>query len=64
MDSKKEYISVSKAARMAGLTEKQVIGMCSQGGLMKLRHKKEGERILIERDSLTELFLGYTGGWD
>ena len=64
MDDKKEYISVRKAAKMAGMTEGQLIGMCSLSGPMKLRHKKERGRILIERDSLTELCLGYTGGWD
>lgn len=64
MDDKKEYISVWKAAKMAGVTQGQIIGMCSLSVPMKLRHKRQNGKLLIERDSLTELLLGYTEGWD
>ena len=65
MQDEDRYISVKKAARLAHLTERQVTGMCSVKGSFRLRHKytKRG-KLLIHRDSLTELFLGYTGGWD
>lgn len=65
MADRDRYITVRRAAELAMITEDQVLNMCKSGGPFKLRHitRKDGT-VLIDRDSLTELFLGYVGGWD
>jgi len=66
-DEGEGYVTLSRAAKIVGLTEKQLAGMCGVvvGGQHSLRYKyARNGALLIDRDSLTELFLGYTGGWD